>query len=310
MRTLLPRRGVAGESGFTLIELMVSLTILMIVSGTVLKGVMDMTRINETVTNRTDLHNGVRNATELLTQEVGQAGRVSLPAAVTTTAAVALAGTGLTVNSTAGMFAGLQVVLDTGANEETVTIGAVNSATSLTISATTRAHAANAPVTVRGGFGAGVVPNNMVNGSSGNRLKIFGDINGDGRMVYIEYWCSIGADGTGQLYRNVMNWNAGAKPQPTVEQILINNIRNNPDNTPCFTYQQETVNGTTYIVDVAITLTVNTLRVDPVTRQQQTETKALLNVSPRNVFNVWELASLGITNRLQPMPATVQALLP
>ena len=52
------------------------------------------------------------------------------------------------------------------------------------------------------------------------------------------------------------------------------------------------------------------LRVDPVTRQQQTETKALLNVSPRNVFNVWELASLGITNRLQPMPATVQALLP
>ena len=29
------------------------------------------------------MHNGVRNATELLTQEVGQAGRISLPGIVT-----------------------------------------------------------------------------------------------------------------------------------------------------------------------------------------------------------------------------------
>ncbi len=305
--TLGPR---AGESGFTLIELMVSLTLLMVVSGTVLKGVMDMARINETVTNRTDLHNGVRNATELLTQEVGQAGRVSLPAAVTLTAAAGLATTALTVSSTAGMFAGERIVVDTGASEETVTIGAVNSATALTVSATARAHAANAPVTVRGGFGSGIVPDTIVNGSTGGRLKIYGDINGDGRMVYIEYWCDIGDDGFGRLYRNVMAFNAGAKLPPGVEQILIDNIQVNPDNTPCFTYQRETVNGTTYIVDVAITLTVRTQRVDPVTRQRQTETKALLNVSPRNVFNVWELASLGITNRLQPMPASVQALLP
>jgi hypothetical protein len=32
-------------------------------------------------------------------------------------------------------------------------------------------------------------------------------------------------------------------------------------------------------------------------------------VSPRNVFHVWQLASLGITNRVQPMPASVAALL-
>jgi len=41
-----------------------------------------------------------------------------------------------------------------------------------------------------------------------------------------------------------------------------------------------------------------------------TETKALLNVSPRNVFNVWQLAGLGVTNRVQPIPPSVQALLP
>ena len=50
--------------------------------------------------------------------------------------------------------------------------------------------------------------------------------------------------------------------------------------------------------------------VDPVTGQFQTETKALLNVSPRNVLNVWSMASLGINSRVQPLPAVTQALLP
>jgi hypothetical protein len=50
--------------------------------------------------------------------------------------------------------------------------------------------------------------------------------------------------------------------------------------------------------------------IDPITKQFQLETKALLNVSPRNVFNVWQLASAGVTDRIQPMPPTVTALLP
>ncbi len=41
----------------------------------------------------------------------------------------------------------------------------------------------------------------------------------------------------------------------------------------------------------------------------QEETKALLNVSPRNVFNVWQLAGLGITNRVQAMPDSVETLI-
>jgi hypothetical protein len=45
-------------------------------------------------------------------------------------------------------------------------------------------------------------------------------------------------------------------------------------------------------------------------KQFQRETKALLNVSPRNVYNVWELASMGLSNRVQPMPASILAILP
>ena len=61
---------------------------------------------------------------------------------------------------------------------------------------------------------------------------------------------------------------------------------------------------------MAVTLTVQTQRRDPVTNQFQTETAALLNISPRNVFDVWELASIGESSRVQPMPGTVQSLLP
>ena len=145
-------------------------------------------------------------------------------------------------------------------------------------------------------------------------LKLFGDINGDGQMVYVEYTCDPLPGGTGNLYRNVMPYDqAPPKLAPTSRQVLLSNIQTNPGGTACFTYMPNPlpiVNGNTYVLDVAITLTVNTQVIDPITRQFQTETKALLNVSPRNVFNVWQLASAGVIERVQPMPPTVTALLP
>ena len=67
--------------------------------------------------------------------------------------------------------------------------------------------------------------------------------------------------------------------------------------------------GTTFVTDVAITLTVQTQRRDPVTGQFQMETKALLNVSPRNVFNVWQMATVNVNRRVQPMPPSVAVLI-
>ena len=307
MHTRSDRRG-AAEAGFSLIELMVTIVLLMVACGVTVRGILDLARVSEVVTNRTDMHNGVRNATQLLTQEVGQAGRVALPADVVTTATAAVGDTSLTVSSTDGMFTGELLVVDTGANQETITVSAANGGTITTASVLTKDHpTANAPVTVAGGFAAGIVPNNMANGSSGTVLKIFGDINGDRQMVYVEYVCDTNA---GRLYRNAMPLTTVAKPAPTIEQILIDNLVPNPDGTACFTYQPAPVTGTTYILDVAITLTVRTQTLDPITRQFQTETKALLNVSPRNVFNTWQHAGLGLTNRIQPIPPSVQTLLP
>ncbi len=309
------------DAGFTLIELLVSIVILMIVSGSALEGVFRLTKVSRTVSNRTEMHSGVRNATELLQQEVGQAGRIALPtrvqmaAAVTTAAvpttvlvnAVDSAGAVLSaVNGTSGMFVGEKLVIDTGSNEETVVVTGVNS-TNRQITATfLLTHATNVPINVYGGFRQGIIPTTVTNGSTGAVMKMIGDINSDGKLQYVEYKCDTAA---GNLYRRTMAFDATSKPAITADMTLLNNITANPDGTPCFTYQQRTHNGEPYVVDVAITLTVQTTDRDAVTGLYQTETKALLNVSPRNVFNVWQLAGLGITNRVQPLPATVTTLI-
>jgi hypothetical protein len=147
---------------------------------------------------------------------------------------------------------------------------------------------------------------------------MYGDINGDGTLVYVEYTCDTTAH---NLYRNVVDLKlpAGPDPKPHVSssQILLSNILANPGGTACFTYQTSTItiNSTppatfTFVLDVAVTLTVQTQDVDPITKAYQTETKALLNVSPRNVFNAWALASIGYADHIQPTPAAVTGLLP
>lgn len=305
------------DSGFSLPELLIAMAIVLVIFGAVTDGLLQTTTTTRMTWNRTEMHSGVRGVTELLQQEVGQAGFVALPqgVAVSLSAAVTVAGSQtVTVNSTTEMFVGEKLVIDAGcadalipctSNEETVTLTALNSATQFTASFTLP-HAIGAPVTVAGGFSSGIVPTSTVNGSTGSVLKLYGDINSDGNMVYIEYTCDTVNH---KLYRNMMAWNAAKKPPLDPSMVMLDNIMPNPQGTACFIYQTQNVLGTDYVVDVAITLTVETQQVDPITKKHQQETKTLLNVSPRNVFNTWELASMSLTDRIQPMPASVVNLL-
>jgi prepilin-type N-terminal cleavage/methylation domain-containing protein len=323
------------ESGFSMMELLVATALLLIVSATVVNALIQMSNSQRTIANRTEMHSGIRGATELLQQEVGQAGRLGFPVATMLTQAVSAVGGGapaaqascdpetpltgaatVTVNSTAGMWAtsGAQasyILLTTldGDNQESVRIATVN-AGSIT-ACFTKPHAANTVVSPLGGFATGILPPaGVLNGSTGSVLKMYGDINGDGNMVYVEYTCDTNAH---RLYRNAMPINQAVKSPLDDSKILLNNIVANPGGTPCFTYQTDTVTaqGTpfTFVLDVAVTLTVETEQLDPITRQKQTETKALLNVSPRNVFNSWALVNIGYTDRVQSTPASVTALL-
>ena len=333
-----PHSSPRSQAGFSLPELLIAVTVLLIISSTVTSALLQMTNSQRTIWNRTQLHAGVRSATELLQQEVGQAGKISLPGVVTLAAAIPIGAqtVGVTVDGAvpatmSGFFVGEKLVVDVGGPtpcvpvtpcQETVTVTGVNTATKQITATFAYPHNINTPVMALGGFGTGIVPplaGGFPNGSEPSKLKLYGDINGDGTMVYVEYVCDPLPGGTGNLYRNVMPYDqAPPKAAPTAGQVLLSNIQDNPGGTACFTYMPNPLPivlnpagvNDSYVLDVAITLTVNTQVIDPITRQFQTETKALLNVSPRNVFNVWQLASAGVFERVQPMPPSVVALLP
>jgi hypothetical protein len=157
-------------------------------------------------------------------------------------------------------------------------------------------------------------------------LKLYGDVNGDGNMVYVEYTCVPGTpNAPGFLYRSQVPWNSVAIPPLDPSMIVLTGVLQNPvdakgNAVPCFTYQLQTREGAnaalrdmTFVTDVAVTLTVQTSNPDPQIPlingrpNYQTETKALLNVSPRNVFNAFEFAELDYLNRIQPTPLNIKA---
>ena len=343
------------DAGFTLAELLIATGLLLVVSSIVTSAVLQMTNQQQTIWNRTEMHSGVRGATELLQQEVGQAGRIALPNPITSAPIVFVpAATDCTqvngvqlftttagANPTDGMWfdpvtnTGVSLTWLDGINAETVRVNGIDTV-GHTISGCFWANhpGPNPPVVVRGAFANGIVPPSppspLPNGSDGNHLKLFGDINGDGKMVYIEYICDNGdipglpdPVASHNLYRNTMkyDWNLatdGPKPSVDNSKILLTNVHTNPLDVsgaprPCFQYQTASlkVQGAqfTFVLDVAVTLTVWTQSVDPITKQFQQETKALLNVSPRNVFFSWELASIGYTDHIQSTPGTVTTLL-
>lgn len=342
------------QRGFTLIETLIATGLILAVSSIVTSALLQMSRHQQTVWNRTEMHSGIRGATELLQQEVGQAGRVTLPNSTVTlnTAVTVPAGTfpctlivgpawsggvtaTVTLSSVVGMWAGIStgiklVILD-GNTSETITVQQLPGSNQIT-ACFSRSHAAGATMMALGGFPEGIIapsalyttpwsstPGTYTNGSDANHLKLFGDVNGDGNMLYVEYFCDngdVGGSPTHNLYRKTLAFNAaGPKGAFTTSEVLLSNVYSNPNDSsgnarPCFKYQWVNVNGLQYVLDVAITLTVQTQVIDPVTKQFQTETKALLNVSPRNIFNVYTMVGYGETNRVQFTPPTVTALLP
>lgn len=351
------------QAGFTLLETMVSLVILLGVSAVVLSGLVQMMKTQGTITNRTEMHTSVRSATELLQQEIGQAGKISLPTPPgggnwTLTGGVAgaagnpvVAAATFNVVDAAGnpvLFEGEWVNVDTGLNEETVQLTCAAGAGNCPLPSNAwtatfiNNHAAGVPISVPGAFSTGIIPpavgvvpappagyvgypvwpvNAPAQGSTGNVLKLYGDVNGDGEMVYIEYTCVQGtAAAPGFLYRNQVNFfDSNVVPALDPSKIVLSGVLANPATpnggvVPCFTYQLQTRDGAkaaqndmAFVTDVAVTLTVQTPNKDPQTAQFQTETKALLNVSPRNVYEAFDFAQLDYLNRIQPTPMVIKS---
>jgi prepilin-type N-terminal cleavage/methylation domain-containing protein len=324
------QRRIRNQKGFSLIELLITLVVLLAVSGIVLTGMYQMSMKQASVSNRADMHSSVRAVTALLQQEVSQAGRIAFPTTpyaeqYTTLQTAVVASpcptvpppdplpTAVTVENTEFLFDNARLLVGVGDCEDVVTATGWDGTTFT--GEFKYDHAIGELVRPAGAFAEGILPS-----STGNELKMFGDINGDGDMVYVEYVCNPGTvDAPGTLTRMMTPWNTAPGGAPAPEVLIDNLVCNEdptdcaPDTIPCFTYQQDTLNveGTdmTFTLNVAITLSARPEFEDPQTGRIDPETKALLNVSPRNVFLAWEMATLaGTKKHVQPTPPEITDL--
>jgi prepilin-type N-terminal cleavage/methylation domain-containing protein len=298
-------------AGFSLLEMLVSITVLVVISGGVLSVIGFYQKSAGRTEIRSDMYENVRGVAELMTQEIGQAGLVSLPSSPSPTlsSAVAPATLAQTVNvsSTVSMFVNEQVLVDAGNSEELVTLTAVTATTIKAIFGT--AHAAGAPISALGVFPSGIVAPGTPNGSTANVLNIFGDINADGSLVYVRYTCTPGTSAApGTLTRSVTTIVPGVNAI-SASQTLLSTVIGGVG-AVCFQYTTQAAAGYTFVTNVGFTLSVQATRPDPQTLQYSTMTKSFLNLAPRNVLAGFEVATASspLTNRLQPaLPATAPA---
>lgn len=336
--------GRPSSAGFSLIEVLISLGVFLVISAMVMGFMVDMTMTQGTTANRAEMHSNVRSATEILQQEISQAGRISFPTSSPVTLSQAITiGTPpveqtVNVSSTTPMFGTtdprILLIVGWGAEEETVAARVV-SATS--ISAIFRkAHANGVPIRPAGAFINGILTWDNASAAHQYTLMMYGDINDNGNMVFVRYDCMPTAAGDGKLWRREIPWNTPAV-LATINanyppQVLLTNLKNNPDNPstllpePCFSYQARDINWPSLhngavtisataatsnpaVLNLAVTMSSRTQFRDPNTNQYQYQTKALLTVSPRNVFQAFNMASnLTGSQHVQETPAEIVAL--
>jgi len=288
------------DYGFSLLELMVSLTVMLIIAGASLSALSYSQKLFSSQQSQADMHAGLRGTFELMTQEIGQAGGLNftpqtLGAAVTGGAS----GQTVTLSSTANIFIGEQLTIDTGSAQEIVAVTAIPSSYQVT-GIFKQSHINGVPVVVRGVF-----PQGVLSTSTATSLKLFGDINADSSLAYVQYDCNTAA---GTLTRSITTLAPGVTTRNT-SQTLLTNLIANPGGTPCFQYGTAvavTVGATTYtfIPSVALSLTVQTAKRDQQTGAFVTMTKSFSNLSSRNILAGLTLAQASppITNRLQATP--------
>lgn len=289
--------------GFSLLELMVSTVVMLIVAGGAFGALNYYQKTYQHTEIGADMHDNLRSAIDLIMQEAGQAG--ALPSGtlgtVTLSASVLASGVAQTVNvnNTTGFIAGEQIYVDAGPTQEFVTLKAVGAGTVTAIFG--QNHNAGAQLNAIGVFPAGILPT-----STTTSLKIFGDINGDGTIVYVEYNCNYVAGGVGTLTRSVTPVGTGAVNPATA---LVDNLLPNPapDGPNCFQYPvaPPVVAGFTFINQVGVTLTVQSTTKDVLTGSFETMTKSATDIVPRNIQMGLDLANAGLTTRLQSTTSTM-----
>ena len=228
------------EAGFTLIELMISMALLLVIAGASIGAMNSSQKGYRQSEIERALHQQMRGAIEQMAQEVTQAGLMSTgmelasgvaPGNQITLPSGSSIGTpSIIVSDVAGLFAYENLWVDTGAKAEPVTILSIDAFTKTltlwdgpTTAGLSQTHGNGAVVIPRGVFAAGILPPNTTNGSTSTSLRMFGDINNDGSLDYVRYDCP--AAGTpGPLVRSAWDLK-GTPPGWTSQRVpLLDNV--------------------------------------------------------------------------------------
>jgi prepilin-type N-terminal cleavage/methylation domain-containing protein len=292
------------KTGFSLLELLASISILLVIAGGAFSALSYYQRMYQVTELAADMHDSTRSAMDLMAQEIGQAGLLSSASSQVTTLGAAVTGSGtvqsVAFTSASSVFVGEKLTVDVGSNQELVAVTAKssNNVTGIFGKNHTNAAVVNA---------SGIFPQGVLTTSNANQLQLVGDINGDGTLVYVEYNCNNQAPGPGTLTRSITPITAASK---NAASILVDAVMPNPGGTACFQYPSPlpTAGGFTFVPQVGVTLTLQSSSRDPVTGAYLTITKQALDLVPRNVQMGLTMANAGVTDRLQPAPPGVPIL--
>lgn len=205
------------QSGFTLLEMVISLALLLVLSGAILGGMGAMQKNYRRNEIRTMLNGQMRATLELMAQEVGQAGlppsgmagnTIYTASSTGASGAVAQVTPSVTGSTSAQTVAVTNptvqtnqiVIADSGASSEMVTITNVTGGSSPTITAIfQKSHSAGFSLYPHGVYPQGITfkttpPTTLAAGAnaySNTSLIAFGDITGAGKLSIVEYSCPI-----------------------------------------------------------------------------------------------------------------------
>ena len=270
--------------GFTLIELLMTMTIMLIVTAPLLESALRYMQRHRGQQLIVEMNQGLRATQELMGQEIAHAGFHGLvPRQLTAGVLASAIAQVATVDDTSSFFAGQKLSIDLGNSQEVVQITAVGAGTVTGIFR--KAHAAGAVITEVGPFPTGILP-----ASTATVLQVYGDIMGDGTLVFVEYRYD---PATRQLTRSVTPIDAD---EQNAADIVLDNVLPNPGGAPIFQYRTLNRVGLNFVIEVAVTLTVQTAERDPLTGAFRVQA-ASFTLTPRNVLAAYDLAGLtGLAN--------------
>jgi len=295
---------ISGQCGFSLLEMMVAIVILIPIMGAAIGLFSVGARQQASEQSSVDANQEGRAALEMMATEIAQAGShryrattlsgsISSPNSLTPQA--------VSVASSTGMVAGDWVEVGTGLNGESVMLTAVGNNT---LSGAFRmAHASGDPVRMFAfPFVDGVIrPAGMTANSSVNTttIRFFGDIvtntNGaDSEIQYIEYAYDAA---NSQITRSATPISQTAKnlPIPLVRNVVANSVQ-----FTVYTNAQNRVSA----VDIAMTVQ-NTVKEGAKYQETALSTKVVIPSIAAGSVLLKDLILLGGINKMPPAPARV-----